>query len=59
MRSVQLIRGAVVEYVASGYNAPVEGAGRDIIGNIVPENMVAAEKRLEELSEAWDWSCSN
>ncbi|PVH90752.1 hypothetical protein DM02DRAFT_734435 [Periconia macrospinosa] len=35
---------------------------RDIIGNTVPENMVAAEKRLEELSEAtireaesWDW----
>ena len=39
---------------------------RDIVGNIVPENMVAAEKRLEELSEAtvreaeaWDWSCPN
>jgi hypothetical protein len=36
---------------------------RDIIGNTVPENMVAAEKRLEELSEttileaeAGDWS---
>jgi hypothetical protein len=35
---------------------------RDVIGNTVPENMVAAEKRLEELSEAtireaeeWDW----
>ncbi|KAH7371723.1 hypothetical protein BKA66DRAFT_469344 [Pyrenochaeta sp. MPI-SDFR-AT-0127] len=34
----------------------------DIIGNTVPENMVQAEKRLEELSEAtgreaetWDW----
>jgi hypothetical protein len=25
---------------------------RDIIGNTVPENMVAAEKRLEALSEA-------
>jgi hypothetical protein len=25
---------------------------RDIIGNTVPENMVAVEKRLEELSEA-------
>jgi hypothetical protein len=25
---------------------------RDIVGNTVPENMVAAEKRLEELSEA-------
>jgi len=25
---------------------------RDIIGNTVPENMVAAEKRLEELKEA-------
>jgi hypothetical protein len=25
---------------------------RDIIGNIMPENMVAAEKRLEELGEA-------
>ena len=25
---------------------------RDIIGNTVPENMVAAEKRLEQLSEA-------
>jgi hypothetical protein len=39
---------------------------RDIIGNTVPENMVAAEKRLEELSEAtiregesWDWSSPN
>jgi hypothetical protein len=37
---------------------------RDIIGNTVPDNMVAAERRLEELSEAtireaeaWDWSC--
>ena len=37
---------------------------RDIVGNTVPENMVAAERRLEELSEAmireaeaWDWSC--
>ncbi|PVH90596.1 hypothetical protein DM02DRAFT_547504 [Periconia macrospinosa] len=36
---------------------------RDIVGNTVPQNMVAAEKRLEELSEAtireaeaWDWS---
>jgi hypothetical protein len=36
---------------------------RDIIGNLVPEDMAAAEKRLEELSEAtiretasWDWS---
>ncbi|KAF2463815.1 uncharacterized protein BDR25DRAFT_362487 [Lindgomyces ingoldianus] len=26
--------------------------GRDIIGNTVPENMVVAERRLEELSEA-------
>ena len=25
---------------------------RDIIGNTVPENKVAAEKRLEELKEA-------
>ena len=39
---------------------------RDIVGNTIPENMVAAEKRLEELSEAtireaeaWDWSSSN
>ena len=39
---------------------------RDIVGNTMPENMVAAEKRLEELSEAtileaeaWDWSSSN
>jgi hypothetical protein len=38
---------------------------RDIIGNIVPEDMAAAEKRLEELSEATireaaslDWSSS-
>jgi hypothetical protein len=37
--------------------------GRDIVGNTVLENMVAAERRLEELSEAtireaeaWDWS---
>jgi hypothetical protein len=36
---------------------------RDIVGNTVPENMAAAEKRLKELSEAtireagsWDWS---
>jgi hypothetical protein len=36
---------------------------RDIIGNVVPEDMAAAEKRLEELSKAtiretasWDWS---
>ncbi|KAF1807904.1 hypothetical protein P152DRAFT_469266 [Eremomyces bilateralis CBS 781.70] len=36
---------------------------RDIVGNRVPDNMVAAEKRLEQLSEAtirdaerWDWS---
>lgn len=26
--------------------------GRDVIGNTVPESIVAAEKRLEELSEA-------
>lgn len=39
---------------------------RDIVGNTIPENMVAAEKRLEELSEAtileaeaWDWSSPN
>jgi hypothetical protein len=39
--------------------------GRDMIGNTVPENMVAA-KRLAELSEAtirgaeaWDWSSLN
>ena len=39
---------------------------RDIIGNTVLENIVAAEKRLEELSktmileaEAWDWSSPN
>jgi hypothetical protein len=39
---------------------------RDIIGNIVPDNMVAVEKRLEELSEAtirgaeaWDRSSPN
>jgi hypothetical protein len=36
---------------------------RDIIGNTLPENMIEAEERLEELSEAtvreaeaWDWS---
>jgi hypothetical protein len=36
---------------------------RDVVGNTVPENMVAAEKRLELLSDAtirdaesWDWS---
>lgn len=35
---------------------------RDFVGNIVPENMTAAEKRLDQLSEAtvadaetWDW----
>ena len=39
---------------------------RDVLSNTVPENMVAAEKRLEELSEAttreaesWDWSSPN
>jgi hypothetical protein len=39
---------------------------RDVIGNTVPDNMVAAERRLEELSEAtireaeaWDWSSSD
>jgi hypothetical protein len=39
---------------------------RDMVGNTVPENMVAAEKRLEELSEAtireaeeWDWWSAN
>ena len=43
--------------------------GRDIIGNAVQENMLAAERRLEELSdatirdaeaeaEAWGWSFS-
>lgn len=38
----------------------------DIIGNTVPENMIEAEKRLEELSEAtvreaetWDWHNHN
>ena len=38
---------------------------RDIIGNKVPENMIAAEKRLEELStntvreaETWNWGFS-
>ena len=25
---------------------------RDVVGNSVPENMVAAERRLEELNEA-------
>jgi hypothetical protein len=37
---------------------------RDIIGNKVPENMIAAEQRLESCSEAtiteaeaWDWTC--
>ena len=25
---------------------------RDVVGNTVPESMVAAEKRLEQLSEA-------
>ena len=36
---------------------------RDIVGNTVPENMAATEKRLELLCEAtirdaesWDWS---
>jgi hypothetical protein len=36
---------------------------RDIIGNTVPANMLAAEKRLENCSEAiikeaevWDWT---
>ena len=36
---------------------------RDIIGNTMPENMIAAEKRLEDCSEAtikeaetWDWT---
>lgn len=35
---------------------------RDFVGNTVPENMTAAEKRLEQLREAtiadavtWDW----
>ena len=39
---------------------------RDIIENTVPQNTVAAEKRLEELSEAtireaesWDWPPPN
>jgi hypothetical protein len=37
---------------------------RDIVGNTMPENMVATKRRLEELNkatireaEAWDWSC--
>ncbi|PVH91987.1 hypothetical protein DM02DRAFT_544641, partial [Periconia macrospinosa] len=39
---------------------------RDIVDNTVPDNMVTAKTRLEELSEAapreaeaWDWSSSN
>jgi len=39
---------------------------RDVVGNTVPENMIAVEKRLEELSEAtiwetesWDWPSLN
>lgn len=39
---------------------------RDFVGNKVPDNMVAAEKRLEMLSDAtirgaesWDWSDTN
>lgn len=39
---------------------------RGVVGNNVPENMVAAEKRLEELSEEtfreaekWGWSLSD
>lgn len=39
---------------------------RDVIGNTIPDNMVAAERRLEELSEvtmgeaaSWDWSPSS
>ena len=35
---------------------------RNFVGNIVPESMAAAEKRLEQLSDAtvadtetWDW----
>ena len=39
---------------------------RDIVGNTILENIITAEKRLEELSEAtireaelWDWSLLN
>ncbi len=48
MRPLQLIRAAVAESFAAGYNFAIAGAGeRDLIGNTVPENMVPAVKRLE------------
>ena len=38
---------------------------RDIIGNTMPQNMIAAEQRLEDYSEAtikeaeaWEWTAS-
>lgn len=37
---------AVAEFVASRYNALSKVREWDIIGNTLPENMVAAEKRL-------------
>ncbi|PVH98925.1 hypothetical protein DM02DRAFT_530208, partial [Periconia macrospinosa] len=60
-------------YVQLSRSSPMQGImllskvrERDIVGNTVPENMVTAKKRLEELSEAtlreaeaWDWSSSN
>jgi hypothetical protein len=50
MRPVQLVRAAVALPVTGWYHAHFQGT-RDSVGNKVPENMVAAEERLELLSE--------
>ena len=39
-------------YVLDGITLLSKARERDIVGNTVPNNMIVAEQRLEELSEA-------
>ncbi|KAM4064159.1 PIF1-like helicase [Hirsutella rhossiliensis] len=51
MRPVQLICAAIALSNARRHHARVQGAERDLVGNRVPEEMTAAQARLEVLSE--------
>ncbi|KAF2653134.1 hypothetical protein K491DRAFT_579549, partial [Lophiostoma macrostomum CBS 122681] len=52
LRGTTMMQACGQAYVILAYGAPGEGAGECIIVYAVPENMVAAERRLEELNEA-------
>lgn len=60
--------GSVHLYWKGGkFSQSISARERDVVGNTAPENMAAAERRLEVLSDAtireaesWDWSeCAN